>query len=324
MTKKPKILTRLRIDEVSSVTSGAGEGVKVVLMKRHNDTEQPRTGRAMTFHEAMAKHERAERQRNFYRSDFSKYIAGSEEDEVDDETPEPNDEENVSTLSPALEQMVCALIEANPKLERVDAVHHLLHSPSGRQLAAHIASISKGDDTMNRTEQLQKMVKSAGGITSVAKYIISKHDSLGISEPELTELINEAAQRTIKAGERPAQAFARYYSAPENVELRKAVEITKNAGWVGHLQTEYAKSYPNTAITEPRVINGADATDVNNDTSKAIEQLNALAEEQRSRSPELSFAQAFARVFSDPANSELANRAHRRPGESMMAGENRQ
>src|SRR5438132_1070648 len=33
----PKLLTRLRIDEVSAVDRGAGDGVRVVLMKRHQD-----------------------------------------------------------------------------------------------------------------------------------------------------------------------------------------------------------------------------------------------------------------------------------------------
>ena len=32
----PRILTRLRIDEVSAVDKGAGEGVKIVLMKRRD------------------------------------------------------------------------------------------------------------------------------------------------------------------------------------------------------------------------------------------------------------------------------------------------
>src|SRR5262249_5277484 len=35
--KKVKVLTRLRIDEVSAVDSGAGKGVKVMLMKRGPD-----------------------------------------------------------------------------------------------------------------------------------------------------------------------------------------------------------------------------------------------------------------------------------------------
>src|SRR6516165_1355671 len=34
---KARVLTRLRIDEVSAVDKGAGKGVKVVLMKRDQD-----------------------------------------------------------------------------------------------------------------------------------------------------------------------------------------------------------------------------------------------------------------------------------------------
>jgi hypothetical protein len=36
----PKLLTRLRIDEISSVDSGAGEGVKIVLAKRDDATRR--------------------------------------------------------------------------------------------------------------------------------------------------------------------------------------------------------------------------------------------------------------------------------------------
>jgi hypothetical protein len=42
MAVKPKILTRLRINEVSSVDRGAGEGVKIMLMKRDFDAKQRR------------------------------------------------------------------------------------------------------------------------------------------------------------------------------------------------------------------------------------------------------------------------------------------
>src|ERR1700736_1117123 len=37
----PRILTKLRIDEVSAVDRGAGDGVKIVLMKR--DAQAPRS-----------------------------------------------------------------------------------------------------------------------------------------------------------------------------------------------------------------------------------------------------------------------------------------
>jgi len=45
----PKILTRLRIDEVSAVDKGAGEGVKVLLMKRADGAQPKNEGRLMSF-----------------------------------------------------------------------------------------------------------------------------------------------------------------------------------------------------------------------------------------------------------------------------------
>jgi hypothetical protein len=64
---------------------------------------------------------------------------------------------------------------------------------------------------------------------------------------------------------------------------------------------------------EPVYVGGRDAADVNTDNSKAYQQMVALADEMRRRSPELSPARAFARVFTNPENAELANKAHRRP-----------
>jgi hypothetical protein len=74
--------------------------------------------------------------------------------------------------------------------------------------------------------------------------------------------------------------------------------------------------------TAPSVVGGRDATDIDADQSKAYEQLQALAAEMRRRSPELrlSSQQAFARVFEDPANAELASRALRRPTASSTSG----
>jgi hypothetical protein len=55
-----------------------------------------------------------------------------------------------------------------------------------------------------------------------------------------------------------------------------------------------------------------DVTDVN-DASAAYQKLTEMAEDLHHRSPTLTVSQAFARVFEDQANSELAARAHRRP-----------
>jgi len=86
------------------------------------------------------------------------------------------------------------------------------------------------------------------------------------------------------------------FTAPENIELRKAHAIVK--------------SYPNLLNIEPTQVGGSDALDVDNAT-EAYRKLMDMAAEQRQRAPWLSASQAFARVFE--ANAELAAKAHRRP-----------
>ncbi len=100
--------------------------------------------------------------------------------------------------------------------------------------------------------------------------------------------------------EKANTAFARYYSAPESLELRKAIQI--------------CKSVPAPLLdVQPVQTGGAAATNSDEDRSKAMLQLTAMAAELVRRSPTLSDAQAFARVFENPENSGLANLAHRRP-----------
>jgi hypothetical protein len=80
---------------------------------------------------------------------------------------------------------------------------------------------------MDRAEGLRDIAKQYG-IAKLATLIVSEGKSHGITETEFTALMNDEAQKTRKAGERPEQAFARFYSAPENIELRKAVQIVKS------------------------------------------------------------------------------------------------
>ncbi len=131
------------------------------------------------------------------------------------------------------------------------------------------------------------------GVSAIAKAIVDEGRSYGISEHELTELIQQEAELTRKSGETPAQCFARFYSAPENVGLRKAIAIAKGA--------------PPLLEIEPMPV----AND--GDQDEAMAELETLAEAERRRDPRLSKAQAFAKAFTHPANAELAARAHRRP-----------
>jgi hypothetical protein len=147
---------------------------------------------------------------------------------------------------------------------------------------------------MHRAEELRSIAKDYG-VAKVCKFIVDEGRSHGITESELCKLVDDEAQKYRKAGERPNTCFERFYNAPENLDLRKAIAVCKGT------------RLPLTI--EPRMV-GGEAIDVN-DVEAALKQLRALAELQRARAPWQSEAQAFAAVFE--ARPDLAARAHRRP-----------
>jgi hypothetical protein len=86
------------------------------------------------------------------------------------------------------------------------------------------------------------------------------------------------------------QAFSKVYQDPSNAELQRAERG-------GAIQ----KFYPPVASLEPAVSYGN-----SNDTGLAA--LKKLAAELRQRLPFLTVEQAFAKVYADPDNHELAER----------------
>jgi hypothetical protein len=101
------------------------------------------------------------------------------------------------------------------------------------------------------------------------------------------------------------------FSANDDVGLacRRAVDICKREQWVSRTST-----MSKAATLQPRFVGGADARAVN-DPKSALAQLQALVNEQRAQNPTLSEAQAFAQVYADPKNADLAarERAQNRP-----------
>jgi hypothetical protein len=287
MARKPKVLTRLRVDEISLVDRGAGEGVSVLYSKRN----RPRRSR---FYEV------------FKNVDFSKLKTNSSPLEGEIEDINTGDDAHDSEKLPGqMEEFVTALQVANPTLSRQDAVRYLLHGAHGRATAQHIATTFKAKEpVMDRATELQSIVKSHGGIQAMAKLFVAANKSIGnVTEHEFTKLMHDEAQKTRQANERPDQAFARFYSSPESLELRKAIQI--------------CKSVPSSAPLmsfEPTQVGGADVSV--NDSAKAYAQLTDMAEAMRAKSPDLTIAQCFARVFTDTANAALAAKAHRRPNAS--------
>lgn len=126
---------------------------------------------------------------------------------------------------------------------------------------------------------------------SVAKCIVDENKSFSITEEQLFGEIQKYASANRLPGESAAQAFSRVFSADndEGLAFRKAVAVCKGA------------------TLEPLMVGGAAAQDVN-DPKDALAQLNRLAEEQRRRSPELTLAQSFARVYSERPDLASAER----------------
>jgi hypothetical protein len=114
----------------------------------------------------------------------------------DDEPTEDGD----STLPPKLEQFLVAMLEADPKLRQDEALSYLLHSRHGRQLGTHLSTITK-EAPMSRTEVLRTVTKEHGGVVALCKTIATTGDSIGVTEAELTKLIDDEAQKTRKRPE---------------------------------------------------------------------------------------------------------------------------
>jgi hypothetical protein len=77
----------------------------------------------------------------------------------------------------------------------------------------------------------------------------------------------------------------------QGLQYRKAIAVAKG-----------------TVTLKPVQVGGLTATQdaADQDDSEAANQLEHLAEEQRRRAPEMSKAQAYAKVYEDPANMHLA------------------
>ena len=159
---------------------------------------------------------------------------------------------------------------------------------------------------MDKLEEVKAFAKRHG-IINIAKVILDDDRfAKKITEEEFVAMLTEEAKAYQKTGESEAQAFSKMFSAqtPEGLMLRKAHAAVKQA------------NFPSVVTVAPTQVGGKDATDTNTDNSKAYGQLVAMAERLRTFAPELTLEQAFERVYTAPANVNLAEQERRenRPG----------
>ena len=103
----PNKLTKLRIDEISSVDRGAGESCRIVLMKRDNSAGP------LMFNDIML-------------------AKAAVSDPLRGDRDEPDDKK----LSAKLDEIVAEMVVAAPSLHPNRARRWLLHTPHGRELLA--------------------------------------------------------------------------------------------------------------------------------------------------------------------------------------------
>jgi hypothetical protein len=179
-----------------------------------------------------------------------------------------------SNTSRHISHLAGMIVEAKPDVSRQEALDWLLHTKSGQALVAR----TKRQKEQTMPETFSKMVADMG-VTRVCKAICERGFSTAISEQELTSAITDHA-KSIYPELRPDQAFSKFFQANEVV--RRAHQIVKG----------YVPAAQQAGVT----------------TVGAYAELMAKADALRKQDSSLSEAQAFSKIFSDPANRDLAAR----------------
>ena len=313
--RKVKVLTRLKITEVSAVDRGAGENCRIVLSKRDDNydpaplsnAEHARAqleGRAALRHqeemEKRAKRDRDDELFNHFlgifkgtNKSFAAVERGDEADEQDEQTradelagDRDDDDSDADTNKSDdgehhASKVADLLVESGKHPDRRAALDHLLHTAQG---AAMLRRLHKHEDSTVMTtsqDKLRALAKSEG-VAVICKIMVADQRSYGITQDELVDLISNHERQD---GETAAKCFSRHYEADtaDGLALRKAVEITKNAP----LQ---------------------DDSEAEKDAAAACRELAKIGAE---RWPSLTVAQRFARAAE--THPELLQKAHKRP-----------
>jgi hypothetical protein len=197
---------------------------------------------------------------------------------------EQNDGEAGSASARHISHLASLVSEATGA-ERQVALDWLLHTRAGLMLIQRTLGKrlnKRKEQTMTREQELAAIAKRFDGLATICKHVVDR-GSTTISEHELSAVIGEVARREYPNAT-AAGAFAKLFNedGERGVLLRRAVQIAKGFSTAGPTRTAAA---------------GGTAYDA----------LMLKAEELAKRTG-LSREQSFSKVFSDPANRELAAR----------------
>jgi hypothetical protein len=272
----PRRLTRLKIDEVSAVDKGAGEGTQIKFWKR-DDVER-----------AYRKIFGVPAPGDVLRASLAKAAAKSPpkllDEEADDDVHDEGDgdgefeDDEVAASKHLVSTVADLLVEGGSMPDRPSALRHLMHSPRGAELVRRLSKKQKETQAMtyDRSAELTSIIKQYGPV-ALAKHLVANGPS-GLSEIEFTSMTDTWARAN-------NTTFVKLFTAQnsDGLALRRAVQVLKGFGTAGPVHEAVAGG-------------------------TAFDELNAKAAEYRKAHPEMTQEQAFAKVFSSPENRALAAR----------------
>jgi hypothetical protein len=315
MAGKPKILTQLRIDEISSVDKAANEGARILLRKRDNDsaiidgvTEElaeyvSSILASKNIDKAAALASCFNSCANYLKANLVTPLRKADElrDDADKKRANPDDK-----VEPKLRAWARLMVVIDPSKSEEDHLYDLINSAQGRSRAEHLNNLSKKGQPMDRIAEMAEMRKfvKAGGMASINKRIIET-GATSLNEMEYTTLVQEAASLSKVSFEKAftdpttQQAYAVVREAGHlralgygKAAAPQRVEPLPGAGLTYDQLLEMRKAAPPLMAFEVRTTEvGSSSTE--NDDERAIEQQRALAEEMRRLAPYLTIEQAY-------------------------------
>jgi hypothetical protein len=306
--RKARILTNVKISEVSVVDRGAGEGCHVVLRKRDDD------------HTAIMR--KFERIFGVKKKDttFGGYAPTRQKNldvHTDPDGPinpggaEPDDDDDADFT----EHLSNDADAGDDDESDADEINDTSGEPT-----RHLNELA---EQLDKQQKDNAMKSKSLDVIKVCKAMAADGDAYGTSEHELVDWLDRYA----KAHD---TTFVALYERGDDVGLaiRKAITIAKNAQFLSRTATLSKQSSsmfhagdagyftgsgkPGRATLVPRVTGGKDAGAVNNPKS-ALDQLNELVAEQRRANPTLTEAGAFAQVYAENPSLAEQERKENRP-----------
>jgi hypothetical protein len=306
----PRILTKLRIDEVSAVDAGAGDGVRIVLMKRDDvPRSKPHLER---YQRRLRKFEEIFMRKELDNMETSpatgaRYNRTRLPDVDDDGDALERDRDLLGDDDELDEVITKALRDHHHGHHSLSAalVQHL-HDRLERRRERHGYTKAAKEQPMDTVHSIMK----DGSIAGVCAAIVAK-GATAISQDDLVSAVGKVAQkRWPELSE--AQAFTKVYSDPgtEGRVVRDAIRVAKES----LAETMLGPGLPVQVVGGPSAMLDA----ANNDQSDVEQARAELMRVGRLQYPRRTENEVFEMAFSDPRNATIVARLYQRPTPSSI------